>query len=183
VLGKFTFVPVHDVNMRRDLAPPPRHLSNDWRTRQREGALDFRLYWIPFRSEHDTPVRALTSAWREDHRVEVATVSFPQTLAESQDAKMAALLASEMGANAGNWMEEPGKDAAALPSTEYTAARALAYRKSQQERNALPEESYNAFFERGEVARTLAEELIRRYRQKLAAGHDAPDVGDVVAGG
>jgi hypothetical protein len=179
VLGKFTFVPVQDVNTRRDLTPPPHHLSSDWRRRQREGPLDFRLYWIPFRSEHETPLRELSRAWREDHRVEVATVSFPATNPDSQAAKLTALLASEMGANQGNWIEEPGRDPSALPSTEYTAARALAYRRSQQERDALPDDRYHDYFERGEISSPLAAELVRRYREKVAAGHNVPDVGDV----
>ena len=138
------------------------------------------MYWIPFRSEQETPLRELTRAWREDHRVEVARVTFPQTDPQSTDAKLTALLAAEMGANPGNWVEEPGNDVSALPSTEYTAARALAYRKSQEGRVALAEESYNTFFERGEISQALGDELKRRYQRKRSIGHDVPDIGELI---
>ena len=180
VLGKFTFVPTSEVNRARELTPPPRHLSADWRARQSAGALEFRMYWIAFRSEQETPLRELTRAWREDHRVEVARVTFPQTDPQSTDAKLTALLAAEMGANPGNWVEEPGNDVSALPSTESTAARALAYRKSQEGRGALAEESYNTFFERGEISQALGDELKRRYQRKRSIGHDVPDIGELI---
>lgn len=66
-----------------------------------------------------------------------------------------------------------------LPATEYTAARFLAYRVSQRLRNALPDTAYASFFEKSEIDATLSAELVRRYRQKRTAGHDAPDVGEV----
>ena len=78
VLGKFTFVPTSDVNTARPIAPREKHLSADWRERQRAGALDFRLFWIPFVSEQATPSNELTRAWAQDHRVEVGMVSFPK---------------------------------------------------------------------------------------------------------
>jgi hypothetical protein len=123
----------------------------------------------------------LTRAWAQDHRVEVGKVSFPKVDPDTRHAKLAAILASEMGANQGNWIETSEGPAPALPATEFTAARFLVYRRSQKERNVLPEEMYNAFFECGEIAPKLADELLRRYRAKRAAGHDAPDVGDVQA--
>ena len=92
---------------------------------------------------------------------------------------MAALLASELGANPGNWDETSEGPASALPATRFTAARQLAYRASQETRAALGEESYASFFERGEISPALAEELIRRYQQKRAAGHWVPDVGEL----
>jgi hypothetical protein len=86
-----------------------------------------------------------------------------------------------MGANPGNWIEHPGHSAPTFPATEYTAARALAYRTSQRGRNVLPEESYRSFFEKGEISPGLASELIARYREKRDEGHAVPDVGDFAA--
>ena len=48
VLGKFTFVPTHDVNVKRPASAGKNYLSVDWRTRQSASALEFRLYRIPF---------------------------------------------------------------------------------------------------------------------------------------
>ena len=91
-----------------------------------------------------------------------------------------ALLASEMGANQGNWIEDDGSaTSSGLPSTEYTAARFLAYRVSQRLRNALRDDAYASFFQKGEIGPTLAAELVSRYRQKRTAQHNAPDVGDI----
>jgi hypothetical protein len=91
-----------------------------------------------------------------------------------------ALLASEMGADPGNWIQDdPSEPASELPATEFTAARFFAYRNSQKERDALPEESYKCFFEQGEIPPELAKELIRRYNQKRSAGHAVPEVGEV----
>jgi hypothetical protein len=44
-------------------------------------------------------------------------------------------------------------------------------------RNALPEAQYASFFKTGVIEPALAAELWRRYQQKRAAGHGAPDVG------
>lgn len=179
VIGKFTLVPTQDVNSLRALTPGETYLSADWRARQAEGPLDFDLYWIPFVDEHTTAMDHPTRAWIEDHRVNVGTVTFPKSDPASTEAKLLALLASEMGANQANWIERPGQPAPAFPATEYTAARALAYRTSQQGRDALPEAQYESFFESGEVSRLLASELIRRYHEKRATGHAVPNVGDV----
>jgi hypothetical protein len=180
VLGKFTFIPTTDVNKHRGLSPGRKHLSEDWKQRQSKGALEFRLYWIPFLSEKLTPLKKLTKGWSEEHRVQVGTITFPMVDPNSTDAKLAALLASDMGSNPGNWISgAPGSDASELPATEFTAARFLAYRLSQQGRGALPEDMYNSFFERGEIGRELANELIRRYSEARAAGHAVPDLGDV----
>ncbi len=78
VLGKFTFVPTSEINTARPITPGQRHLSADWRERQRAGALDFRLFWIPFISEQTTPLNELTRAWAQNHRVEVGMVTFPK---------------------------------------------------------------------------------------------------------
>jgi hypothetical protein len=179
VIGKFTLVPTQDVNSLRELTPGPTYLSDDWRQRQSEGPLDFNLYWIRFLDEDSTPMQRPTRGWIEDHRVNVGTVTFPKSDPNSEESKLLALLASEMGANPGNWIEIPGQAPPTFPATEYTAARALAYRKSQHGRDALPESMYESFFEKGEISRALATELIRRYHEKRTAGHAAPDVGDV----
>ena len=151
--------------------------------RQSNGSLDFELDWIPFLSEDETPLEKLTKAWNEQHRVSVGMVTFPVVDPESMDAKLVALLASEMGANPGNWIQDdPSERASDLPATEFTAARFFAYRNSQKARDVLPEESYKSFFERGEISSELAKELIRRYKQKRAAGHPVPDFGEFAVG-
>jgi hypothetical protein len=180
VLGKFTFVPVEDVNGRRSPAAGPRHLSDDWRARQAARAIEFRLYWIPFLDERRTPLADLTTTWVEEHRVLVGSVTFPQTDPDTTDAKLLAILASEMGANPGNWIEDDRAGARSdLPATEYTAARFLAYRLGQQLRHALPDDAYASFLDSGTLAPELATELVRRYQAKRVAGHDVPNVGDV----
>ncbi len=179
VRGKFTFVPAEDVNVQRPASAGRNYLSLDWRARQAAGTLDFRLYWIPFLSEHDTPLKDLTREWAEHHKVPVGTVTFPATTAESLETKLQALLAAEMGANQGNWVEDDRAPASDLPATEYTASRFLAYRVSQRLRNALPDDAYASFFDKGDISPALAAELVRRYQRKRAAGHNAPDVGDI----
>jgi hypothetical protein len=94
-------------------------------------------------------------------------------------AKLVAMLASELGANPGNWQETPDATESRLPSTRFTAARQLAYRASQAARSVLPDDQYVSFFERGEVSPDLATELIRRYQAKRAAGHWVPGLGDL----
>ena len=162
-LGKFTLVPVEDVNKARDLSPGKEYLSEDWKRRQREGDLSFRIYWIPFLSEEQTPLNKLTTGWVEAHRVEVGTVLFPKADPETREAKLAALLASQMGANPGNWVQRRDEGAEpVLPATEFTAGRFLAYRKSQEGRDALPESLYASVFMTGEFSPELVTELIRR---------------------
>jgi hypothetical protein len=180
VLGKFTFVPVHEVNAHRPASAGKHYLSADWRARQAASALEFRLYWIPFLTEHDTPLKDLTREWAEQHKVPVGTVAFPVAAPDSVQTKLEALLAAEMGANQGNWIEDDrGASAPGLPATEYTAARFLAYRVSQRMRHALADDAYASFFDRGEIGPALAGELVRRYQQKRAAGHNVPDVGEI----
>jgi hypothetical protein len=123
VLGKFTFVPVADVNGSRPPAAGPQHLSDDWRARQTSGAIGFSLYWIPFLDDRRTPLVDLTKGWAEDHRVLVGSMTFPQTNPDTTEAKLLAVLASEMGANPGNWLEDDREgNQSELPATEYTAA-------------------------------------------------------------
>jgi hypothetical protein len=111
--------------------------------------------------------------------VTVGQVIFPRTDFDSIAAKLTALLASELGANPGNWDEIPGGQAPALAATRFTAARQLVYRASQDARGALPEASYASFFEAGIIGPELAAELVRRYHHKRGAGHWVPDVGDL----
>jgi hypothetical protein len=179
VLGKFTFVPTSDVSTNAAAERGPRHLTKDWRDRQSAGALELDLRWIPFLDERQTPLDDLTRPWAHDHEVTVGTVAFPKTDPDTIEAKLTALLASELGANPGNWEETPETPASALPATRFTAARHLAYRASQETRRALAEESYASFFAHGEIAPALANELIHRYQQKRAAGHWVPDVGEL----
>jgi len=182
VLGKFTFVPLHDVNEPRPSQAGDRYLTEDWTRRHAAGPLEFRLYWIPFLDEDRTPLKDLTRGWTEGHRARVGTVTFPAADPAAMETKLVALLATEMGANQGNWIEDDRDGTVPdLPATEYTAARFLAYRVSQRMRNALPEAQYASFFDTGVVEPALATELLKRYHAKRAAGHGAPDVGEVSA--
>ena len=124
VLGKFTFVPLHDVNEHRPSTGrrplPDRGLDAP----AAAGPLEFRLYWIPFLGRSAHAAEDLTRGWAEDHRVRVGTVTFPAADPAAMETKLVALLATEMGANQGNWIEDDrGGAAPDLPATEYTAAR------------------------------------------------------------
>jgi len=178
VLGKFTFVPtatVPDSGADRG----PHCFTDDWKQRQSAGPLTFSLEWLPFVDDRATPLGDLTTAWRTQ-AVPVGTVTFPKIDPAARESRLIALLASELGANPGNWVEAADDDGTALPATRFTAARKLAYRASQRNRGALADEAYASFFDRGEIDATLAAELIRRYAAKRVAGHWVPDVGDVV---
>jgi hypothetical protein len=178
VLGKFTFVPVGETAAGHDQARGPRHLSDDWRARQSAGPLEFRLEWIRFLSERETPIADLTTPWQDGHRAVVGSVTFPKSDSTTRAARLTALLASELGANPGNWDETSDGPRTGLPATRFTAARSLAYRESQKNRGALAEEAYAAFFADGTISDALSHELIRRYREKRAAGHWVPDLGE-----
>jgi hypothetical protein len=179
VLGKFTFVPTGPATPDGDVTRGAKYFTQEWRARQSAGPLTFDLRWIPFLNDRDTPLDDLTRAWPADHEMTVGTVTFPKIDPDSIEAKLTALLASELGANPGNWDETPEGGRPDLPATRFTAARQLAYRASQQARGVLPEERYASFFERGEISPELGAELIRRYQQKRAAGHWVPDVGEL----
>jgi hypothetical protein len=174
--GKFTFVPTdspdQDAHGRES-----RQFTDDWKARIAAGPLTFELHWIPFLTERETPLDDLTTAWRDEHKVRVGTVVFPQVKAETRESMLIAFLASELGANQGNWQETTDDPAGKLPSTRFTAARFLAYRLSQRHRQALPDESYASFFEKGEISEPLAETLLARYREKKAAGQWVPELG------
>ncbi len=157
----------------------PTHLTMDWRARQSAGPLVFDLRWIPFLDDRQTPLDNLTRPWAHDQEVSVGTITFLKTDPDTREAKLTALLASELGANPGNWEETSEGPASALPATRFTAARQLAYRASQETRAALGEETYASFFGSGEISPPLAGELIRRYQEKRAAGHWVPDIGEL----
>ena len=157
VLGKFTFVPMHEVNAQRPASAGKNYLSVDWRARQAASALEFRLYWIPFLNEHDTPLKDLTQGMGRAAQGSSRNGDVPGDGARFVETKLQALLAAEMGANQGNWVEDDrGTSASELPATEYTAARFLAYRVSQRMRNALPDDAYASFFDKGEIGPALA---------------------------
>lgn len=176
-LGKFTFAPVAPVDQGHALNRGPRHLTEDWRRRQQAGPLAFRLEWIPHVDEDRTSTTDLTRAW-DAQPVTVGTLVFPAIDPESLDYTLVTLLAAELGANPGHWLEG-ADDERALPSTRFTAARQLAYAASQRHRNALNEASYAEFFEHGAIDAALAQELVRRYKTKRAARHWTPDVGAI----
>ena len=181
VLGKFTFVPTVEAAPSPRAGRGPSYFTDDWKRRQSAGPLTFALEWLPFVNDRATPLDHLTTAW-QTQPVSVGTVTFPRIDPQSRSSQLIALLASELGANPGNWLETPDDDGTGLPATRFTAARMLAYRASQRNRGALPDDAYATFFQRGEIDAALAAELVRRYAAKRVAGHWVPDIGDVAAG-
>ena len=168
--GKFTLVPARDENHRPGFRPGERHLSEEWKKRQRDGDVDFGLYWIPFLDEDKTPLRELTRPWEEAHKVPVGTVRFPKTDPDSEEARLWAILATEMGANPGNWIHDK-EDSIKEPATEFGAARKIAYQRSQEGRGALEPRWYQSVFETARIGPELAHELRRRREEKEKAGH------------
>lgn len=168
--GKFTLVPVRDENQRPGFRPGRHHLSDEWKRRQGNGDIEFRLYWISFVNEDSTPAKTLTERWEEGHKQLAGTVRFPQTNRGSGEAKLWAILASEMGANPGNWINDR-TDSIREPATEFGAARKIAYQLSQSGRGALEPRWYRSVFETGEISPELAAELQRRRDEKDKAGH------------
>lgn len=169
-VGKFSLVPTRDENSRPDFRPGEHHLSEDWRRRQGEGDLEFTLHWIPYLSEAETPTDELTEGWREVHKVVIGRAIFPRQDSRSQEARLWALLATEMGANPGNWIHDK-EDSIGEPATVFAAARKQAYQRSQTGRKALEPEAYGDVFESGRISPELARELERRHDRKLTAGH------------
>jgi hypothetical protein len=168
--GKFQFVPTRDENRRPQFRPGERHLSEEWRQRQAAGAIEFSLYWIAYVNEDQTPTAKLTERWGDNSKQLVGTISFPQTDYASQEAKLWAALAAEMGANPGNWVHD-ASDTIREPATSFGAARKLAYQLSQAGRNALDPQLYASVFQTGEINAALAQELQRRRAAKGSAGH------------
>ncbi len=168
--GKFTFVPARNENRRPEFRPGQRHLSEEWKMRQRSGDVEFRLYWIPFLNEDKTPTKALTDRWAEDHKQLAGTVIFPQSDPDSEEAILFGILVTEMGANPGNWVHDRD-DTIREPATEFGTARKLAYQMSQAGRGALEPDSYQTVFETGRISQDLAKELRRRRDAKARIGH------------
>ena len=168
--GKFTFVPVVDDNRFPGLRPGQRHLTEEWRGRQARGDIAFGLHWIAFLDEARTPTHRLTHNWEEDHKQLVGTIVFPQVDPDAEEGQLWAILASEMGANPGNWIADK-QNSIQEPATEFAVARKIAYQRSQQGRNVLPPERYQTVFRGAPISPELAAELRRRRRQKADAGH------------
>jgi len=168
--GKFTMVPTKDEDRFPGLRPGERHLSEEWKKRQEEGAVEFLLYWIPYLNEDKTPTRDLTDRWEEEHKQLVGIIKFPKTILDSEEAKMWAILASEMGANPGNWVHNK-ENTIKEPATEFEVARKIAYQKSQEGRDALAPHLYRSVFDTGQISSDLAQELTKRRMEKEKAGH------------
>lgn len=168
--GKLTLVPTRDENAKPEFRPGERHLTEEWRRRQKEGDVEFLLYWIAYLDEARTPTKTLTDRWEEGHKERVGVVRFPRTDPDSGEARLWAILASEMGANPGNWVHDEA-NSIKEPATEFGVARKIAYRKSQEGRGALEPRWYESVFETGEIGPELARELKRRREEKDVAGH------------
>src|SRR5881392_2964198 len=106
ICGKFTFVPTREESHAPDFYAGSVHLTNEWKKRQARGDIQFQLIWIPFLSEERTPTKALTHPWQDDHKKLVGTIVFPKTDLHSEDGKLWGILATEMGANPGNWVAD-----------------------------------------------------------------------------
>lgn len=179
-LAKFVFEPTTEVGESRALRPGGAYLTEDWRERQARGPVEFKLAWIPYLNEKQTPLEELSEAWDQEQRVEVARLQFPRLDPTAREARLCAILAQEMGANPGNWVRDRHEGQDGHPATEFTALRELAYRASQQARDALPEAAYDSFFESGgRIDAELAAELSRRYAEKRASGHAVPELGEL----
>ena len=132
-----------------------------------------------FVNERATPLEDLTAPWTDAQQVSVGTVTFVQTDPDAADA-------SSWPCSRPKWAQTRAigkKNQAPIPcdcQRRHSPQRgSLRYRASQQSRRALPDESYASYFERGEIGPALANELIRRYQDKRAAGHWVPDVGEM----
>ncbi len=169
VPGKFLLAPLSDENRLRALSPGERHLSEDWRKRQAAGAVEFDLFWLPYIDETATPLRDLTEPW-EERAEAVGRVTFPQADWRGETARRWAALAAEMGANPGNWVHDRD-DSVPEPATEFACARKIAYRRSQEGRDVLPEALYDDVFRTGEIDENLAATLKARRLAKRGAGH------------
>jgi len=138
--------------------------------RQRSGNVEFRLYWIPFLNEGKTPTKTLTDRWEEDHKQLAGILIFPQSDPDSEEAILFGILATEMGANPGNWIHDK-EDTIREPATEFGTARKLAYQMSQAGRGALEPDYYQTVFETGRIGPDLAKVLIQRRDSKVRTGH------------
>lgn len=169
-VGKFTLVPARAENHRPGLRPGERHLTAEWKRRQKAGDILFGLYWIPWLDETRTSSTELTEPWAEEHKLRIGQVVFPATDLDSDEARLWATLANEMGAHPGNWVRDVG-DTVREPATAFETARRIAYQASQKGRGALAEALYATVFSTGTIDETLAAELRRRACAKAEAGH------------
>jgi hypothetical protein len=170
IAGKFTLVPTQDENQRPGFRPGERHLTQEWKERQAKGDVVFQLYWISFLNQHQTSTTEPTKPWEEGHKQLVGTIRFPKMDPGSDEAALWAILASEMGANPGNWIHDK-ENSIHEPSTEFGLARKLAYQKSQEGRGVLEPKWYQPVFETAKIGPDLAQELRRRQDIKSKAGH------------
>jgi len=178
-LGKFTLVPVDpDSNPRPGFRPGKHYLSDEWRARLEQGAIEFHLYWIPFLNEEQTPTMDLSERWQEEHKTLVASVTFPMRQNELEQAKLFSLLAAEMGANPGNWVRDRN-NSIAEPATVFGLARKLAYQASQDGRDVLAPQSYQCIFDEGQINPVLEAELERRRSLKKQFGHVSDSESDL----
>lgn len=168
--ARFMLEPVRDDNHRPGLSPGASHLTEDWAQRQVAGDVEFHLDWIPFLDEKATPTERLTEPWEQGHRKRVGTVIFPRADLASEESRLWAALAAEMGANPGNWVHDRD-DTIPEPATRFGAARKIAYALSQKGRNALDPAAYQKVFETGRIDGELAQELRRRCDEKAREGH------------
>ncbi|HYO15256.1 MAG TPA: hypothetical protein VE685_18825 [Thermoanaerobaculia bacterium] len=168
--AKFSLVPVRDENRNPGISPGERHLTEEWARRQAKGDIEFHLDWIPFLSERKTPTEGLTEPWKEGHKKTVGTVIFPKADLASEEQRLWATLASEMGANPGNWVHDEA-DSIPEPATRFGVARKIAYGMSQKGRNALDPQFYQEVFVTGEIGEELAKELRRRREEKERERH------------
>jgi hypothetical protein len=164
--GKFTFVSTREEHHPPGFHAGPRHLTDEWKNRQAQGDIEFQLFWIPFLSEEKTPTKALTHPWQEDHKQLIGIIVFPKTDLDSEDARLWAILATEMGANPGNWVADK-QNSIPQPASEFGVARKIAYQKSQEGRGALKPNSYQSVFSTAQISPELAQELKRRRDTKL----------------
>ena len=169
IAGKFVFEPVSHENQHRSISVGDHHLTEEWRARQARGPIAFNIYWIPFIDAQQTSLDELSRAWTEQ-RHPVGTVTFPQCDPSREDSGLWAALAAEMGANPGNWVHDRD-DTIWEPATAMGIGRKIAYRKSQEGRDVLPEASYVRVFRTGTFDVALAEELKRRRTRKQNVGH------------
>jgi len=170
--AKFTLVPVRDETRHPGPGAGKNPVSEEWARLQAAGDVVFELFWIPFLSEQETPTDRLTERWREDHKQKVGRLIFPRADLASAESRLWAALASEMGANPGNWVHDRD-DTIGEPATRFTAARKIAYGLSQKGRNALAPELYQAVFTTGRIDPALAAELARRREEKERAGQES----------
>jgi len=169
-VAKFALVPVRHENHHLSFSLGEHHFTEEWKRRQAAGDVELDLFYIPFSNERETSTQRLTDRWDEEPKEKVGRVTFPQADLASEEAMLWAALASEMGANPGNWVHNRD-GSGAEPATQFGVARKIAYGISQAGRNALAPESYQAVFTTGRIDPELAQELRRRREEKERLGH------------